>query len=86
METARVFTGKKRDCIVRLQTKGHGVCVLCVCLHNKAQLVNAQAHNLIYISYRFSSYLKGNTSRHRYGAQPVNAVWGKQSLFIVRSI
>jgi hypothetical protein len=27
--------------------------------------------------YKSSSYLTGNTSRNRYKAQPVNAVWGK---------
>jgi hypothetical protein len=34
----------------------------------------------------FSPYLTGNTLRLRYGAQLVNAVLGKQSLFIVRTI
>jgi hypothetical protein len=27
-------------------------------------------------TYKLSSFLKENTSRHRYRAQPVNAVWG----------
>jgi hypothetical protein len=31
---------------------------------------------LLYNIYKFSSYLTGNTLRHRYKAQPVNAVWG----------
>jgi hypothetical protein len=34
----------------------------------------------------FSPYIAGNTLRLCYKAQPVNAVYGKRSLFIVRTI
>jgi hypothetical protein len=39
-----------------------------------------------YGTHRYSPYRTGNTLRLHYTAQPVNAVWGKQSLFIVRTI
>jgi hypothetical protein len=34
----------------------------------------------------FGSYLTGNTLRRRYKAQPVNSLWGKESLFTARTI
>jgi hypothetical protein len=36
--------------------------------------------------YKFSLYLTGNTLPLHFKAQPVNAVWGKKSLFVVRTI
>jgi hypothetical protein len=39
-------------------------------------------HTDIYIIYKLSSYLTGNTSRLRYKAKPVNAVWGNSRCFL----
>jgi hypothetical protein len=36
--------------------------------------------------HRYSPYLTGDTLRLHYRAQPVNAVWGKQLLFAVRTV
>jgi hypothetical protein len=46
-------------------------------------LIGKAACETVYINniYEFSPYLTGNTLRHHYKAQPVNAVWETAAVF-----
>jgi hypothetical protein len=63
----------------RLMLFGETVAVYC---ENHTEHINTLPNNI----YEFGPYLTGNTLRLSYKALPVNAVWGKQSLFIMRTI
>jgi hypothetical protein len=50
-------------------------------LSRDRQILELETEFLLNNIYKFSSYLTGNTLRHHYKAQPVNAVWGNSHGF-----